>query len=206
MKTTTIYFLLGFVLGAAVAGVVGIDVSTGVDLDTGGGGMGQDGAEATDSPGGVDAPDSTVEGTQQDQVTVTDRGTRADRAERAIHRLVNEERNPSISELKYSEELAGVAESHSQDMAQHGYFSHTDPNGHGVDERYARHGINCAGGENIFRMTNTGIGPEALAETSVENWMNSAGHRENIMRERFSREGIGVYYGAEYVYVTQNFC
>lgn len=206
MKTTTIYFVLGFVLGAAVAGVVGIDVSTGVDLDVGGVGAGQGEPAVTDSPGGGDTTESPESGTQQDTQTVTERDTRSDRAERAIHRLVNEERSPSVPELEYSEELANVAASHSQDMGQHGYFSHTDRQGHNVDDRYARHGINCAGGENIFRTTNTGIGPEALAQTAVENWMNSAGHRENIMRERFTHEGIGVYYGASHVYVTQNFC
>ena len=46
---------------------------------------------------------------------------------------------------------------------------------------------------------------EDLAFRIVDGWMNSPGHRENILTETYDRKGIGI--GAEEsVWVTQNFC
>ena len=49
---------------------------------------------------------------------------------------------------------------------------------------------------------------EAIATQFVDMWMNSDGHRQNILTERWNNEGIGVYYDSEdgEVYATQNFC
>ena len=48
---------------------------------------------------------------------------------------------------------------------------------------------------------------EALAILIVDDWMDSPGHRENILTDTYDREGIGVGIGVnETVWVTQNFC
>ncbi len=48
---------------------------------------------------------------------------------------------------------------------------------------------------------------ENLAFRIVDGWMNSPGHRENILTETYDREGIGIGIGAEEsVWVTQNSC
>jgi uncharacterized protein YkwD len=48
---------------------------------------------------------------------------------------------------------------------------------------------------------------ERIASQTVNGWMNSPGHRENVLDKGYDREGIGVAIGAnEAVYVTQNFC
>ncbi len=48
---------------------------------------------------------------------------------------------------------------------------------------------------------------EEIAFIAVDGWMNSEGHRKNILNSNFDREGIGVYIDSEdRVYVTQNFC
>lgn len=139
--------------------------------------------------------------------TTTEELARTERAEQLLHEQVNHERFINqVNELEYSTKLAEVAASHSRDMAENGYFSHVDPMGRDISERYQDHGINCEGGENIFRVRSTGMGPESLVNQVMEAWMNSQRHRENILRKRFTREGIGVVYGNEYVYVTQNFC
>jgi len=48
--------------------------------------------------------------------------------------------------------------------------------------------------------------PEAIAQTTVAGWMNSSGHRENILTLTFDREGIGIAIASEKVYITENFC
>lgn len=199
MRATTVYFIMGILVGGAVAGVAGIDISTDMNPD-----ISQIEAEVTEASAGERT--STLTGTPAKRTTVRD-GTRAERAEQAIHELVNEERDHQTVKLRYSGRLGEVARGHSKDMAENGYFSHTAPGGQTLQDRYERYGISCSrGGENIYRTSSTGIGPDALARNAVESWMNSAGHRENIMRNQFSEEGIGVYYGEDYVYVTQDFC
>ncbi len=46
-----------------------------------------------------------------------------------------------------------------------------------------------------------------LAELVVDGWMDSSGHRENILKDSYDLEGIGVAIDStEQVYITQNFC
>lgn len=143
--------------------------------------------------------------------------------EQAIHREINEKRtNNSMRELAYREDLQGVARGHSEDMAERGYFAHQSPDGQDIADRYAAANINCpTKGENIaqswYKTTvRTSSGTERyntideLATAIVNQWMNSPGHRENILRGQFNSEGIGVRAvetdeGLK-VYVTQNFC
>jgi uncharacterized protein YkwD len=48
---------------------------------------------------------------------------------------------------------------------------------------------------------------EEIASQVVNGWMNSPGHRENILNARYDREGIGIAVSSDgKVYVTQNFC
>lgn len=134
--------------------------------------------------------------------------SRSEEAEMMIHDRINQIRSDEgLRQLTRSKKLDDVAQYHSDDMAERGYFSHTGPDGETLGERYREHGIDCAGGENIFRYDSTyGASPETIAEVAVEGWMESPGHRENILRPRFSMEGIGVTYVGGEVYVTQNFC
>jgi len=49
--------------------------------------------------------------------------------------------------------------------------------------------------------------PEKIAETTVQGWMKSAGHRKNILMPYWKNEGIGVVIAPDdKVYITQNFC
>lgn len=146
-------------------------------------------------------------------------------AERAIHRAVNNVREAhGRQRLPFDVDLRGIARSHSRSMATEGYFAHESPDGDGVRERYAAHGYNgdpTGGGrvmgENISMMVygrpvhmdgrrvefDT---PEQLANGVVCSWMNSPGHRRNLLASRWTIEGIGVYRPDEVtVYVTQNF-
>lgn len=129
--------------------------------------------------------------------------------ERAIHEATNDRRiDKGLDRLEYSNPISAIALQHSRDMAQRGYFSHNSPEGEDVSDRYRTYGHQARQcGENlakVFPAQNASLA-EAAREV-VDAWMNSPGHRENLLRERFEREGIGVYFtqtGA--VYATQNF-
>jgi uncharacterized protein YkwD/predicted nucleic acid binding AN1-type Zn finger protein len=143
--------------------------------------------------------------------------------ESKIHEGINEERQSrGLSRLDFDESLERIAHYHNKDMAKLDYFAHTAPDGETMGDRYDMFGYQCrqemsgdqyaTGAENIFKMRYSGESrSEAeIAEAAVEGWMNSEGHRENILKEYWENEGIDVYITNEdewtYVYVTQNFC
>ena len=98
--------------------------------------------------------------------------------------------------LKWNEEAARVARSHSSDMVTHQFFDHISKTT-GMDpfERMKAAGLHYkTAGENIAYGQNDGI--EAL-----EGWMNSEGHRKNILHTPFTTLGVGV----KDNYYTQNF-
>lgn len=89
--------------------------------------------------------------------------------------------------LVVNELLEAAARLHSYDMYDRGYFSHTNPDGHGPVERMDRAGYEGRSwGENIARGQST---PEAV----MQSWMQCAGHCANIMSGRYQEIGIGVY-------------
>jgi len=143
--------------------------------------------------------------------------------EQLVHEKVNKEReSQGLSTLSLDTELAEIARYHSKDMAQNDYFAHTSPDGEEMEDRYDMYGYECqadmggnqyaTGGENLFKKSFSGytFTNEELATETVEGWMDSQGHRENMLEEYWEKEGIGVYIeedGSETtVYVTQNFC
>ncbi len=104
---------------------------------------------------------------------------------------------------------------HSQDMVKHNFFSHTSPiNGkEKMTDRYRYVGINKYGSaaENICY--NYQVSPTywSFAVELVNGWMDSPGHRKNILNSQYIYLGCGVYYYKfeydKYIYVksTQNF-
>lgn len=131
------------------------------------------------------------------------------RVERLVAQEVNDRRAANgIGALDYDTDLAEVAAYHSRDMHERDYFAHEGPDGETVGDRYARFGIDCNGGENIYLTRGGGLAAteQTLAEHVVREWMNSEGHREAILKERFTRQGIGIVIVDGSVYATQNFC
>lgn len=132
-----------------------------------------------------------------------------------IHELINEERTTrGLSSLTWNPTIAKASVNHSNDMANRGYFQHDSPEGYDFTWRYSQVGFTCAitqgswiygGGENIMYMEGY-YGVDTVATQSVEGWMGSSGHRENILTPYFQSEGIGVAKSGSEVYVTQNFC
>lgn len=118
--------------------------------------------------------------------------------EQQIIDLVNVQRkNYGLSELKANWELSRVARIKSQDMRDNGYFSHTSPIYGSPFTMIKNFGISYrSAGENIARGQKT---PQAV----VNAWMNSEGHRANILNASFTQIGVG--YVADGNYWTQMF-
>jgi uncharacterized protein YkwD len=88
-------------------------------------------------------------------------------------------------------------------MSEDGFFSHTDPEGLSTRERVNRAGIKWkAVAENIA----TSSGYSNPVAVSMHGWMDSAGHRSNILSQHFNLTAIGVSISATgAVYFTEIF-
>ena len=117
--------------------------------------------------------------------------------EQDVIRLVNIERaNVGLPALKNDWELARVAEFKSKDMHDKNYFSHTSPTYGSPFTMMKNFGITYkSAGENIAK------GQRTAAEV-VQAWMNSEGHRANILSKNFTHIGVGYVEGN---YWTQMF-
>ena len=94
----------------------------------------------------------------------------------------------------------------SQDMGDINYLSHEDLKGELITVQMKKDGVSYrAWGENIAYLAGYGTDPETLATKFMTNWMNSQGHRENILATKFSSIGVGVYKIGNKVYATQEF-
>lgn len=121
-------------------------------------------------------------------------------AEKNAVELMNADRRASgLSDLKVSSAVTAVARSHAQDMVNRKFFSHSNPDGKTPSDRLKAAGISySAVGENIAENTSV-----QAAETA---FMNSSGHRANILNSNYTTVGIGVAYdSAGNVYVVQDF-
>ncbi|MFI8221079.1 CAP domain-containing protein [Streptomyces sp. NPDC085932] len=113
--------------------------------------------------------------------------------------LVNQERaKVGCSPVAANSALTDLAQSYSEDMAARGFFDHTDPDGRTPWDRAEKAGISNLGGENIAR-------GQADAEAVMDAWMNSPGHRANILNCDFKTLGVGVELGSGGPWWTQNF-
>ncbi|MDX9916818.1 MAG: S-layer homology domain-containing protein [Gudongella sp.] len=113
--------------------------------------------------------------------------------------LVNAERKKvGLGPLVMDPLLQYVAGEKSKDMAVHKYFDHDSPNYGSPFDMMKSFGVNYkAAGENIAMGFKT---PKDV----VKGWMDSPGHRANILSEKFGKIGIGVYFG-DRTYWTQLF-
>jgi len=118
-----------------------------------------------------------------------------------VFRLVNDERAlRGLPELAWNDQLLDAARSHSVDMATHNIFSHTGSDGNQPSGRLSIAGYAFrAYGENIAYNY---ADPSAV----MAGWMESPGHRQNILNENFCELGVGLAYSTTNApYWTQNF-
>ncbi|MFD1271119.1 CAP domain-containing protein [Streptomyces kaempferi] len=114
--------------------------------------------------------------------------------------LVNKERaTASCGPLTEDAQLEKAAQAHSDDMAARNFFEHTNPDGADPGQRITAAGYRWSTyGENIAQGQQT---PEAV----MESWMNSPGHRANILNCAFKNIGVGVHKGSGGPWWTQDF-
>jgi uncharacterized protein YkwD len=95
----------------------------------------------------------------------------------------------SRSALRVNAELAGVAAYHSRRMRDEGFFAHASPDGAGPADRAGKALRRTFGtvAENIAKMTDR----PGLAEEFVDGWMNSPGHRRNLLEAGRTDLGVG---------------
>ena len=126
--------------------------------------------------------------------------------EQVIYNKVNKERaKAGVPALSYNTTMEKYARIKSQDMGDKNYFSHTDPNGNYITTQMKADGVTYnAWGENIAYIGGI-TDPTALANQFMTNWMNSEGHKKNILSTNFSSIGVGVYKIGDKVYATQEF-
>jgi uncharacterized protein YkwD len=101
-----------------------------------------------------------------------------------------------LPKLREHKRLRKAALGHSRDMVRAGYFEHTTPKGVTMVDRilrarYVREDQGWALGENL----EWGTGSLATPRGALEAWMNSAGHRANLLRRSFRELGVGVVIG-----------
>lgn len=141
------------------------------------------------------APEPSVER----PAPTTEAPSGATAAEAAVLGLVNEERaQVGCAPVKASTALSDLARAHSEDMAARGYFDHTDPDGATPWDRAEKAGVSGLGAENIAR-------GQADAGAVMNAWMQSEGHRANILNCDFTTMGVGVHMGDGGPWWTQNF-
>jgi len=100
--------------------------------------------------------------------------------------LVNAERaKAGCAPMTSDSRLAKAAAGHSADMSQRNYFSHTTPEGVTFDQRIKAAGYSRPGAENIAKGSTT-------ASQTMTMWMNSSGHRANILNCNLTKIGVGV--------------
>lgn len=117
-----------------------------------------------------------------------------------VVRLVNVERaKVGCSAVTSLAVLDRVARTHSQDMADRGYFDHTSLDGRSPWDRLEGAGYFDGSGENI-------AAGQSSAASVMGSWMNSSGHRANILNCDSTTIGVGIGHGGSYgIYWTQVF-
>jgi hypothetical protein len=120
--------------------------------------------------------------------------------------LSNRERGRhSLRVVQRHSRLDEVAASHNADMVRRGYFDHLDPEGHGPQDRMQRlcPELIGAAGENLAFIF--AEHEESLARAVVDGWMNSPGHRANLLNATHTHMGIQLFQAGRKVYATQLF-
>jgi uncharacterized protein YkwD len=113
--------------------------------------------------------------------------------------IVNQERyRAGLSPLRLHSQLTAAAQDHCNDMARHNFMSHTGSNGSSFVDRIKRHGYNFrSAAENV-------AAGQSSAQQVMQSWMNSPGHRNNILSPNSRDIGIAYARGNK-LYWTQVF-
>jgi len=133
---------------------------------------------------------------------------RAREIERQIHTLINRERaKEGARPLRWNGRLAAAARNHSRRMAEAGFFAHEDPRHGALRQRLDRARISWSMiAENISYARDRRATLSRLAADAVKRWMQSDGHRDNLLEPRYTDTGIGAAFSSNgALHMTQIF-
>lgn len=142
---------------------------------------------------------STTTTTTTPTTSPTTSGTNSAAMQQEMLQYVNAARaSEGLSPLTLDASLSNGAYLKSKDMATNDYFSHTSPTYGSPFDMMASLGINySAAGENIAKHTSV--------KGAHDAFMNSPGHRANIMGSQYHKVGFGFVQQGAYLYITQWF-
>lgn len=128
----------------------------------------------------------TVKPTTEPTVKPTQAPSTESAMEKEVLSLVNKVRAENgLSALTWADDVANVARAHSRDMINRSFFSHTNPDGQSPFDRLKNSGISYrTAAENIAYGQKT-------AEAVMNSWMNSSGHKANILNKNVKEIGVG---------------
>lgn len=146
----------------------------------------------------VELPDGSTGETTNDSGTgdsdaAQSRGEKESSQAVEILNLVNQERKKAgVPALTLSEKLTSIANTKAKDMADKNYFSHDSPTYGSPFDMLKHFGVSYSyAGENIA------AGQRSAAEV-MNSWMNSSGHKANILNKNYTQLGVGYYEGGQY--------
>lgn len=110
-----------------------------------------------------------------------------------ILKLVNQERSKAgVPALTLSTKLTDIANTKAKDMADKNYFSHQSPTYGSPFDMLKHFGVSFSyAGENI-------AAGQKSAQEVMQSWMNSSGHKANILNKNYTQLGVGYYEGGQY--------
>ncbi|QJX79415.1 CAP domain-containing protein [Priestia megaterium] len=162
----------------------------------------QEQAQAPEKSEEAKAPEQTQQNTKVQQSENTDKAEQtkdASQFEQKVVDLVNQEREKQgLKPLTLNKKLSDVARTKSKDMMDKGYFDHNSPTYGSPFDMMKQFGIEyTTAGENIAK-------GQQSPEDVMNAWMNSDGHRKNILNPDFTEIGVG-YVKGDTTYWTQQF-
>ena len=112
--------------------------------------------------------------------------------EKEVFNLINQQRiNNGLAVLKFDSEVQRVARIKVEDMAANNYFSHQSPTYGSPFDMLKNFKI-------AYRSAGENIAANSSNSGAVNAWMNSSGHRANILNSNFNYTGIGVVNSSKY--------
>ncbi|MGG0543038.1 CAP domain-containing protein [Priestia aryabhattai] len=159
----------------------------------------QEQAQAPEQSEEAKAPEQNTKAQQSENTDKAEQTKDASQFEQKVVDLVNQERQKQgLKPLTLNKKLSDVARTKSKDMMDKGYFDHNSPTYGSPFDMMKQFGIEyTTAGENIAK-------GQQSPEDVMNAWMNSDGHRKNILNPDFTEIGVG-YVKGDTTYWTQQF-
>lgn len=123
-------------------------------------------------------------------------------------------RSQPLTKLEWSTQLANISLLHSTDMATNNFYDHINKQGQNPTDRATAAGYSCRIEKSTYIINGVaenldwmkGYSNNEIAKVAVDSWVLSDGHRANLESPDALTEGIGMAFGSDGVYITEDFC